>query len=151
MIHVLISACLMGVACRYDGKRQEYAHIDSLMEKVHLIPVCAETLGGLPTPRIPSERVADRVMTMDGRDVTEAYHKGAQEVLRIAKRFHCPYAILKERSPSCGGKQIYDGTFSKTLKDGMGVTAELLHQNGIEVFGESQIEAFLEKIAAEME
>ena len=147
MVHVLISACLMGVACRYDGKHKDYEGIDQLMDRVHLIPVCAETLGGLPTPRIPAERAEDRVMTQDGRDVTESYARGAQEVLRIAKRFGCQYAILKERSPSCGSNGIYDGTFTKTLTDGMGVTAELLSQNGIKIYGESQIDELLRLLA----
>ena len=85
-------------------------------------------------------------MTMDGRDVTEAYCRGAQEALRIAQRFGCKYAVLKERSPSCGTSGIYDGTFSKTLAAGMGVTAELLQQNGIRVFGESQVAQLLQEI-----
>ncbi len=148
MVHVLISACLMGVSCRYDGKNTQYDGIDELMARVHLVPVCAETLGGLPTPRIPAERVGDRVLTQDGRDVTEAYQKGAEEALRIARRFGCAYAILKERSPSCGNGTIYDGTFTKTLVPGDGVTAALLRQNGIRVFGESQIPAFLAMLDA---
>ncbi len=140
---LLISACLMGAACRYDGKRQPMEQLAQLMRHYHLIPVCPEQLGGLSTPRTPAERVDDRVLTADGRDVTAAYTAGAEEVLRLAKFYGCTKAMLKERSPSCGHGRIYDGTFSRTLKDGSGVTAQLLTEHGITVRGESRWEELL--------
>ena len=140
---LLISACLMGVACRYDGKRQPMEHLEKLMQNYHLIPVCPEQLGGLATPRTPAERVGDRVLTAAGRDVTAAYNAGAEEALRLAKLYGCTKALLKERSPSCGHGKIYDGAFSRTLTDGSGVTAQLLTEHGITVYGESRWEELL--------
>ena len=113
------------------------------MEKYNLIPVCAEILGGLPTPRIPTERVENRVVNQLGEDVTMQFVRGAQEVLKIAKLYGCTAALLKERSPSCGFGQIYNGTFSGTLADGNGVTAQLLAENGIRIIGESQLALLL--------
>ena len=101
-------------------------------------------MGGLPTPRIPAERMGnDKVMNQAGIDVTENYRRGAEEVLRLGRLFNCNTAILKEKSPSCGNGWIYDGTFSRTLVDGYGVTAELLRNNGFTVLGESDLEEFL--------
>ena len=115
------------------------------MEQHTLIPVCGEILGGLPTPRVSAERQGERVVTADGRDVTAAYRRGAEEVLRLAERYGCKAAILKERSPSCGSGRIYDGTFTGTLTDGWGVTAELLRDHGICVIGESEAETWREE------
>ena len=140
---LLVSACLLGTACRYDGKSKPVPQMEALMAKYQLIPACAEQLGGLPTPRIPAERCGDRILTRDHRDVTAQYSRGAQEILRLAKRFGCKKAVLKERSPSCGHGQIYDGTFTGTLVSGDGFTAQLLEENGIQVFGESQWEELL--------
>ena len=113
------------------------------MELYNLIPICPEQLGGLPTPRIPAERVNNKVVNQAGVDVTKEYQLGAEEALKIAKLYNCKKAILKEKSPSCGYGKIYDGTFSRNLTDGNGVTANLLIDNGIEIFGESEIEKFL--------
>ena len=140
---LLISACLMGAACRYDGKRQPMEHLQQLMQRYHLIPLCPEQLGGLSTPRTPAERVGDRVLTAKGGDVTAAYTAGAEEALRLAKLYGCTKAVLKERSPSCGHGKIYDGTFTRTLTDGSGVTAQLLTEHGIAVYGESRWEELL--------
>ena len=137
---LLISACLMGAACRYDGKRKPMEHLERLMERYHLIPVCPEQLGGLATPRTPAERVGDRVLTERGHDVTANYTAGAEEALRFAGLYGCKKALLKERSPSCGHGEIYDGTFSRTMIPGSGVTAQLLTEQGIKVFGESRWE-----------
>lgn len=138
-MNILVSACLLGVACRYDGVGKENKEIMELMKEHHLVPVCPEILGGLPTPRIPSEIQPDRkVMMKDGRDVTAEYEKGAREALRLAKLYDCEYAILKERSPSCGYGEIYDGSFSGTKISGNGIAAELLEKNGVKVLGESQ-------------
>lgn len=139
-MNILVSACLLGVACRYDGVGKENKEVMELMKEHHLVPVCPEILGGLPTPRTPSEIQPDRkVMMKDGRDVTAEYEKGAQETLRLAKLYDCEYAILKERSPSCGHGEIYDGSFSGTKISGNGIAAELLEKNGVKVIGESQV------------
>ena len=98
-MNILISACLLGIRCRYDGAAKYDARMEKLMEKHHLIPVCPEIYGGLSTPRAPSERVGDKVMGKNGQDVTEAFQKGAEETLALAKLFRCKYAILKERQP----------------------------------------------------
>lgn len=140
---ILISACLLGVHCRYDGASKAYPKLEELAERHTLVPVCPEQLGGLATPRIPSERQGDRVCTREGADVTEAYRRGAEEALRLAQTLGCEAAVLKERSPSCGCGEIYDGTFTGTLTAGDGVTAELLKAHGIPVYGESQIDLLL--------
>ena len=142
-MNILVSACLLGVECRYDGTGKEIKEIVDLMKEHHLIPICPEIMGGLPTPRTPSEILPDRkVMMKDGRDVTAEYEKGAREALRLARLYDCKYAILKERSPSCGHVEIYDGSFTGTKVPGNGITAELLEKNGVKVIGESQIDLF---------
>ena len=132
---IIVSACLAGYRCRYDGKTKQDPSIVALVKRGEAIPVCPEMLGGLPCPRIPSERTADGsgVHAKDGNDVTEALRLGAEETLRIARLYGCTHAILKARSPSCGCGQIYDGSFSGTLRSGNGVTADLLLENGIKV------------------
>lgn len=144
-MNILVSACLLGVNCRYDGKGQMAPPLLPLLAEHTLIPICPEQLGGLPTPRIPAERINTQVFTKLGQDVTAAFTKGAEETLKLAQLYHCELAILKERSPSCGAKQIYDGNFSGQLIDGMGVTAELLIQNNIPVIGESEINSYFSK------
>ena len=129
---ILVSACLLGCPCRYDGASK--AHPDAT-----LIPVCPEQMGGLATPRPPAERKGDGVFTENDTDVTTQYRRGAEEALRLARLYGCTCAILKERSPSCGSGEIYDGRFSRTLVAGDGVTAALLKQNGIAVYGESEV------------
>lgn len=143
MENILISACLLGIGCRYDGKHKANSDVLSLGEKYNLIPVCPEIYGGLPTPRVPSERIGDKVMMKDGRDVTENYRRGAEEALELCRIYNIKTAILKEKSPSCGKGEIYDGTFSGTLTERDGVTAELLIANGIRVLGESEINILL--------
>ena len=132
---IIVSACLAGYRCRYDGKTVPDDAIVDLVRTGNAIPVCPEMLGGLPCPRVPSERTADgeRVVTKEGTDVTEAFRRGADETLRLAQRYGCTQAILKARSPSCGKGTVYDGTFSGTLREGDGVTAELLMKHGITV------------------
>lgn len=140
---ILISACLLGVACRYDGKSKPDPALSPLPQEHRWIPICPEQLGGLPTPRFPSERRQDGVFNQLGQDVTSAYERGAEEALRLATLFHCDCAILKERSPSCGSGSIYDGTFTGTLIPGDGVTAQRLRAAGIPVYGESALDALL--------
>ena len=139
-MNVLVSACLLGVACRYDGKSKPVESVVKLADKFTLIPFCPEVYGGLTTPRLPSEIVGDKVLHNDGTDVTAQYKKGAEEALRIAKLYNCKYAILKEKSPSCGKGKIYSGNFDRTLVDGDGITTRLLTENGITVLGESEID-----------
>ena len=138
---VLISACLLGVNCRYDGGNNKLPEdkLNKLMEKYELIPVCAEVYGGLTTPRIPSERRDGGVYSKTGTDVTAEFTRGAEAVLYMAKLLGAEQAILKENSPSCGNGRIYDGTFTGTLTEGDGVTAELLKRNGITVMGEKSL------------
>lgn len=142
---VLVSACLLGVNCRYNGVPVEDVAVTELLkrEDITLIPVCPEQLGGLSTPRKPSERKGDLVVSSEGEDRTGAFTRGAEETLRIAKLYGCEVAILKERSPSCGSNRVYDGSFTGTVVPGEGVTAELLRRNGVTVFGESELEKFL--------
>lgn len=142
-MRVLISACLLGTCCRYDGASKPHPMAAALAERHTLVPVCPEQLGGLATPRPPAERQGERVVTKTGADVTEAYRRGAEEALRLCRLLGCEAAVLKERSPSCGHGEIYDGTHSGTLTAGDGVTAALLAANGISVYGESQIERLL--------
>ncbi len=140
---ILVSACLLGAACRYDGKSKQYPLIDELCRRHQVVPVCPEQLGGLPTPRVPAERQGERVVTKDGRDVTEAYLRGAQQALELARKLGCTVAVLKEKSPSCGSGRIYDGSFTGTLTDGWGTAAQLLQNAGVRVLGESELAAFL--------
>jgi uncharacterized protein YbbK (DUF523 family) len=140
---VLVSACLLGVCCRYDGESKPNADVIALRDRFVLLPICPEEDGGLPTPRTPSERVGDKVLMRDGRDVTKNYMKGAELALERAETFGCTAAILKARSPSCGKGKIYDGSFSGNLTDRDGVTAELLSSHGIKVYTEEEIDHFL--------
>ena len=97
---LLVSACLLGTCCRYDGASKAHPLSEQLLERHTLVPVCPEQLGGLPTPRPPAERRGDRVVTGDGSDVTEQYRRGAEEALRLCRQLGCGAAVLKERSPS---------------------------------------------------
>lgn len=140
---LLLSACLAGLACRYDGNRQPLPQLAALAERYALLPLCPEQLGGLPTPRAPAECRDGGVWNRDGDDVTDAFRRGAEEVLALCRTLGCKKALLKERSPSCGCGQIYDGSFSGTLIPGSGVTARLLEENGMTICGESRWEALL--------
>lgn len=142
-MNILVSACLLGINCRYDGTGKLIEKLDILKEKHNLIPICPEIYGGLETPRLPAEKIGNKIIAKDGRDVTNNYKRGAKEALKLARFYNCKLAILKERSPSCGHGKIYDGTFSNTLIDGDGVAAKLLIENGINVIGESQIDTLL--------
>lgn len=143
MEKIIVSACLLGIPCRYDGKSMPNERVMALKEKYALIPVCPEIYGGLPTPRTPSERVGDLVHMKDGTDVTENYNRGADATLKIAEIGGAKIAILKAKSPSCGKGMIYDGTFSGTLTAGDGVTAEKLTRVGIKVLTENEIDELL--------
>lgn len=135
----LVSACLMGINCKYDGKNNLNKKIINLNKKEILIPVCPEQLGGLPTPRIASEQRDGRVYSKSEKDLTNYFINGAEEVLRLTKLYKIKEAILKQRSPSCGCGQIYDGTFNKVVVKGDGITTALLKRNGIEVITEEDL------------
>ena len=132
----MVSACLLGLCCRYDGKSKSNDRVLALAEKHELIPVCPEQLGGLPTPRPPAEIQEGRVINCLGQDVTAQYEKGAAEALRLYDLLHCDGALLKARSPSCGAEQVYDGTFSGTLIPGQGIAAQMLSRYQITVLSE---------------
>lgn len=141
--NLLVSACLLGIPCRYDGKSVPRVAISELSEHFNLIPICPEIYGGLPTPRTPSERVGDRVVMRDGTDVTANFLRGAEAAYLLAKETDTKIALLKEKSPSCGKGRIYDGGFTGTLTDGDGYTAEYLTARGIRVYGESELDELL--------
>jgi len=134
----LVSACLAGVKCRWNGQSKPCQKVIELVKKGKAILICPEQLGGLPTPRTPSEQRGDKVFTKDGKDVTAEFEKGAEEALKIAKLANCKEAILKSKSPSCGSGKVYDGTFSGVLVDGDGVFSALLKKNGIKVLTEDE-------------
>ena len=137
---ILVSACLLGAACRYDGRGVPCESVLRLADRgACLVPVCPEQLGGLPTPRTPAERRGETVVTRDWRDVTAEYRRGAEQALRLAQLLGCTRAILKSRSPSCGCGQIYDGSFTGALCPGEGVAAQLLRENGLEVCTEEDL------------
>ena len=144
MENLLISACLMGFECKYCGGSNYIGDekFSKLKENYVLIPVCPESAGGLPTPRDPSERIGDKVMSSKGVDVTANYAKGAETALTLCQKYDCKKAVLKAKSPSCGRDIIYDGTFSGALTQRHGVTTELLLQNNIEVFSEKELDKF---------
>ena len=132
---MIVSACLAGLPCRYDGKAKPCEEVMALVRAGKAIPLCPEQLGGLPTPRPPCEIRNGRVMDTGGEDRTEYYRRGAQAVLDLARAYGATEAMLQNRSPSCGSGWIYDGTFSKKLTAGDGITARLLMENGIQVIG----------------
>lgn len=145
MERLLISACLMGAACKYSGGSNvlDGETLTKLREEYVLVPVCPEFAGGLPTPRDPSERRGSLVVSVSGRDVTAEYEKGADTALALCRRFDCRRALLKERSPSCGSGAIYDGFFTGNVVPGYGVAAEKLTAAGIEVFGETKVDKLI--------
>lgn len=161
MPKILVSACLIGQKVRYDAKDclQSHQLFQQWVKEGNVVAICPEMSGGLPTPRPPSEieigKTAEdilkgqgKVLTIDGEDVSRQYIKGAEKALDLARKNNIRVAILKARSPSCGSKNVYDGTHTRALLDGMGVTAKLLSKNGIEVFDETEIDLALEKAGA---
>ncbi len=135
----LVSACLVGINCRYNGGNKRNEKLLEMFRKDELLPVCPEQLTGFATPREQTEQRGGRVYTKSGKDVTAGFIKGAEEVLKIAKKFNIKEAILKARSPSCGCGKMYDGTFTGRLIDGDGITASLLKKNGIKVITEDDL------------
>ena len=148
---ILISACLLGQNVRYDGKNSKIENklFDKISQKVKLIPFCPEVEGGLPIPRIPSEIVQSNPLKLknkEGMDTTKEFVDGANKALKLCQEQNIKIALLKAKSPSCGNKQIYDGSFNKKLIKGAGVTAKLFMQNKIEVFDENELELLRDKI-----
>ncbi len=137
---LLVSSCLLGNRCRYDGAGRMDERVTALWDKYVLIPVCPEAAGGLPIPRPSSEIKEGRVFDRVGNDVTEQYECGAQTALKLARTFKCAGAVLKSNSPSCGCGRIYDGSFSGRTVKGDGVTAALLKENGVAVYTENETE-----------
>lgn len=139
---LLISACLCGRPCRYDGKVLDFPRFKALADSGLALPVCPEELGGLPTPRLPCELYEGRAICRDGQDLSEAFRRGAQEALRLAEANGITIGILKERSPSCGTAAVYDGSFTGRLIPGQGLTAALLQEHGLRLYNESNAPCF---------
>lgn len=135
---ILVSACLIGTNCKYNGGNNYSEKICKFLEGHEVIPVCPEVLGGLPVPRAPAEIVGGTVTDTEGKIVDGEFRLGAQKALELALKNKVDLAILQARSPSCGSKQVYDGTFSKKLVEGSGVFASLLLQHGIKVLDSSE-------------
>ena len=142
---LLISACLLGRNCKYNGGNNYAPLTEELKERYDLVPVCPEAFGLLPIPHDPSERVGDKVLSKSGEDVTQAFRKGAEKTLAVVEKEGVRLAVLKERSPSCGCGSIYDGTFTGKVVPGNGVAAELLLRHGVTIYGESRIGELLEE------
>lgn len=140
---ILVSACLLGTRCRFDGRGKPCAPVRQLARHYKLVPICPEVAAALPIPRTPSERDmvngGTRVLSSDGEDRTEAFLAGAQKTLQIAGAHRAKLAILKAKSPACGVGKVYDGTFSGTLADGDGVATALLKREGITCITEEQL------------
>lgn len=137
-----MSACLLGVRCNHEGEANTSADVVALGAAFRLVPVCPETAGGLPTPRVAAELQPDgRVVSGDGSDVTDAYQRGAAHAVRLAGAMGARGAVLKARSPSCGCDEIYDGSFTRVRVAGEGVTARALREAGLKVTSEDDIAA----------
>lgn len=158
-IKILISACLLGQKVRYDGGDclQNHPRLQAWIKAGNTVTICPEMAGGMPAPRPPSEiqggktgaavlKGEAKIMNRAGDDVTDPYIEGARKTLALAQKHHVRVAILKAKSPSCGSSSVYDGTFSRELIPGMGVTAELLSQHGILVFDEDHIDEALDAV-----
>lgn len=135
----LISACLCGQHCRYDGGAFDYPQLRELAEAGTALPYCPEHRGGLPIPRKPCEILGDRVLAKDGTDCTAEYLRGAEAALALCQRHGITAAILKEGSPSCGVCRIRDGSHTGHKIPGMGVSARLLSENGITLYTEENL------------
>lgn len=131
---ILVSACLLGDNVKYNGGNNYDERIEKLKKYYDIVPICPEVFGGLSTPRVPSEIKGDSIINKEGKDVTYEFNRGAHKVINIVNFCHCKKAILMDRSPSCGVNKVYNGKFNGTLVDGMGYTARLLKDKGIELY-----------------
>ena len=135
---ILVSACLLGNCCRYDGNHMKNDEIIDYLKDKEYVVICPEVMSGMMTPRLPSEILGNKVMARDGKDVTDYFERGAQLALMIAKEHNCHQAILKDASPSCGSTLVYDGSFTGRKIKGQGITARLLSENGIEIISSEE-------------
>ncbi|NDV20119.1 DUF523 domain-containing protein [Pseudodesulfovibrio sp. JC047] len=138
---ILVSACLAGLFCRYNGDTVPDERVVELVRQGRAVPFCPEVHGGLPTPRAPCEKLGEKIIDRDGIDRTAAFCRGAEEGLRLARLIGSREAILKARSPSCGSGEIYDGTFASIRVPGDGIFAQLLKENGMSVRTEEDLPA----------
>ena len=136
---IMVSACLLGENCKYNGGNNLSKKVMKFIEGHEVIPVCPEVMGGLPTPRVPSEIVNGVVTMTDGRNVDEEFRKGAQIGLDLAKKNNVDLVILQSRSPSCGVNTVYNGEFTNTKVNGSGITAGLFKKKGIKVITEKDV------------
>ncbi len=138
---IAVSACLLGENCKYNGGNNRSEKVLAYLRKrgAEAVPICPEVLGGLPTPRVPAEIAGGVVTNREGVIVDDAFRRGAEEALRIVRESDAELVILQSRSPSCGAKEIYDGTFTGTLIPGKGVFAEMLEKAGIEFVDAGEI------------
>lgn len=143
MEKLLISSCLIGNNTKYNGKNNYIKKIEQLKLKYELIPICPEVLGGLSIPRDPSEINNDKVISINGKDVTKEFNIGANKALNIALLNNIKYALLKDGSPSCGNTYIYDGTFKNNKIDGIGITTKLLKSHNIKIYNENNLNELL--------
>ena len=150
-IKVLISACLLGDNVKYSGGNNLTPELVTLLEKynIKIVKICPECFAGLPIPRVPSEIRGNKVYGKDGRDITKEFLVGAEKTYQVAKNKEIDFAILKERSPSCGNSYIYDGSFSGKVIQGQGLTARRLNKENIVIFSEENLEA-IEKYLQEL-
>ena len=130
---IMVSACLMGENCKYNGGNNLSEKVLEYVRGHEVITVCPEVMGDLPTPRVPAEIVEGIVTAKDGRNVDREFRRGAEIALEMAKENQVDLVILQSRSPSCGPKQIYDGSFTGKKIDGQGVFAQLLMENGFHI------------------
>ena len=142
---VLVSACLLGINCKYNGSNNLSEKVQAFLKDKVVIAVCPEVLGGLPTPRIPSEIRDGQVINREGESVDAAFRAGADQIMQVVQGLQIDLAILKSRSPSCGVGRIYDGTFTGTLTDGDGVFARRLMEAGVRVISEEELAQVLEE------
>lgn len=143
MQKILVSACLVGDKVNYKGQGKYCPDIEKLKEKFELVLFCPECEGGLKTPRLPNEIRGSQVIRKDGKDVTREFNLGANKALALCKYLGISIAVMKENSPSCGSHMIYNGHFVDRKIKGMGVTAKLLKENGIDVYSEDEIDKLL--------
>ena len=141
-MRILVSACLLGYNCKYNGKNNYNSKIVELLKEHEVVPVCPEMLGGLSCPRIPCEKVGDKIMDKEGNNYTKQFIEGAEIALNIAKEKQVDFAILQRRSPSCGYSLIYDGTFNGNLIVGSGIFAQKLQSLDIPIM-EAESEKFV--------
>ena len=144
-MNVLISRCLLGINCRYDGKNNKIKNLKEKFPQVNFIDICPEVDSGMKTPRKPCE-----VINIDGKDFTKNFNIGAEIALEICKKNRIKIALLKAKSPSCGKDLIYDGNFNKNLIKGDGITCQILKKNDIIIFSEKEIEDFYSYLSAKL-